>query len=121
MIICVGCPLGCAIILTIEENGEVITVSGNICREGKDYALEEYRNPVRILTSTVLTESTLQPLLPVRTTRPILKTCLKRGAGVLAGVRVRPPVKIGDVIVTNLLETGADVVASANLPSQEVL
>ena len=33
---------------------------------------------------------------------------------VLARVRATEPVKIGDVIVENILETGVDVVATAN-------
>jgi CxxC motif-containing protein len=36
---------------------------------------------------------------------------------VLARARVKAPVKMGDVIVANLLDTGADVVASSNLSS----
>ena len=47
VIICVGCPLGCEITLTLNDNGEVSKVSGNSCQEGKAYALEEYMNPVR--------------------------------------------------------------------------
>ncbi len=37
---CIGCPLGCA--LRVEmENGEVLSVSGNTCKRGDDYARKE--------------------------------------------------------------------------------
>ncbi len=116
MIICVGCPLGCEITLTLNDNGEVSKVAGNSCKEGKAYALEEYLNPVRVLTATVRTENSKRHLLPVKTSKPVVKNKLKPGMSVLAKVKVKPPVKIGEVIIANFLETGADVVAADNLP-----
>ena len=115
--ICIGCPLGCRVTLTIDGKGVVAGFAGNKCKEGEKYVLEEYTNPVRTLTATVLTEGSSQPLLAVRTSRPIVKTKLAEGMAVLAKVRVRPPLKIGDVVVPNLLDTGADIVASGNLSS----
>ncbi len=115
--ICIGCPLGCAVTLTIDDAGEVQEFAGNKCKEGKKYVLEEYKNPVRALTATVLTEGSTQPLLAVRTNRPILKTKQLPGMQVIAGVRAKPPLKMGDVVVSNLLGTGVDVVASADLLS----
>ncbi|MDI6616071.1 MAG: DUF1667 domain-containing protein [Syntrophaceae bacterium] len=115
--ICIGCPLGCRVTLTIDGKGAVAGFAGNKCKEGEKYVLEEYTNPVRTLTATVLTEGSSQPLLAVRTSRPIVKTKLAEGMAVIAKVRARPPLKIGDVVVPNLLDTGADIVASGNLSS----
>ena len=116
-IICVGCPLGCDVNLTLNDKDEVIGVADNKCKEGKVYAVEEYKNPVRTLTATVLTQGSSQPLLAVRTSKPILKTKLARGMLVLAKAKAKPPIKMSDIIVPNLLDTGADVVASSDLPS----
>ena len=34
---CIGCPMGC--LMTVEmENGEVVSVTGNTCKRGDDYA-----------------------------------------------------------------------------------
>jgi len=115
--ICIGCPLGCEVTLTINDNGEVLEFEGNKCKEGEKYVLEEYKNPVRTLTATVLTEGSSQPLLAVRTSKPILKTKLVQSMAVIAGTRAKPPLKMGDVIVPNLLDTGADLVASSDLSS----
>jgi CxxC motif-containing protein len=117
MIICVGCPLGCEIKLTLSDGDEVIEVGGNRCKEGKQYALEEFSNPVRTLTATVLTKNSSQALLPVRTSKPILKTLLRQGMDVIADTIVKAPIKMGDVIVPNLLDTGVDVIASSDLSS----
>ncbi|MEA3222475.1 MAG: DUF1667 domain-containing protein [Thermodesulfobacteriota bacterium] len=116
-IICVGCPMGCEVTLVINEKKEVEKVSGNKCKEGHKYAIEEYKNPVRILTATVLTQDSSQPLLPVRTDSPILKTKLKKAMQVLVKVRAKPPLKTGDILIPNILGTGADLVTSSNLLS----
>jgi CxxC motif-containing protein len=111
-IICIGCPLGCRTLLRITKQGGGIEISGYKCKEGKHYVLEEYRNPVRIFTSTILTEKSGRPLLPVRTSRPILKSKLKEAALTLARLRAKPPIQAGQVILPNLLNTGVDVVAT---------
>ena len=117
MIICVGCPLGCEVKLILDDKNEVINVENNKCKEGKQYALEEFKNPVRTLTATVVTQGSSQPLLPVRTAKPILKTLLTQSMSTIAKTRIKPPIKMGDVIVPNLFDTGVDVVATSDLPS----
>jgi CxxC motif-containing protein len=114
-IICIGCPLGCRTTLRINEQQEVVKVTGYKCKEGRQYVLEEYRNPVRILTTTILAEQSSRPLLPVRTNRPILKSKLKEATLALARVKAKPPVRVGQVILPNLLNSGADVVATDDL------
>jgi CxxC motif-containing protein len=115
-IICIGCPLGCRVALRVSEGGEVRKVSGNKCKEGREYAIGEYRSPVRVLTATVLTEGGgVRVLLPVRTSRPIRKEMLRRCMGVLCSIRVKPPIRMGEVIVRNLGGTGADLISADNL------
>ena len=38
-LICIGCPLGCPLTVTMEETG--ITVTGNTCKRGEIYAKKE--------------------------------------------------------------------------------
>jgi CxxC motif-containing protein len=116
-IICVGCPSGCLVTLTVDDRGEVTKVSGDKCKEGREYVINEYKNPVRVLTATVLTEASSQPLLPVRTDKPILRTRLREGMRVLAKVKAKPPLKVGDILIPNFLDIGVNLVASTNLPS----
>jgi len=113
-IICVGCPLGCLVTLTID-NGEVTAIKGSKCKQGKMYVIDEYRNPVRVLTTTLLTRRSSQPLLPVRTAVPISKNKILSGATALAEVTIEPPVRIGDIVVKKSAGIGADIVATADL------
>ncbi len=45
MIICIGCPLGCRTTLRIDRHGDVTKLIGYKCKEGRRYALKEYRDP----------------------------------------------------------------------------
>ena len=114
-IICIGCPLGCSATLTIGDDGEVAAITGCKCKAGEKYVVEEYKSPVRVLTTTVVTRGSSLPLLPVRTAVPIPRAKLLPGMKVLAKTRVKPPVKIGDVVIPNLLDTGVDVVSTSDL------
>jgi CxxC motif-containing protein len=114
-IVCIGCPLGCRTTLRIGDRRKVLKVLGYKCKQGREYVLEEYRNPVRILTATIRTEKSPRPLLPIRTNGPILKSKLKEATFTLARVRAEPPVRAGQVILPNLLNSGVDVVATDDL------
>jgi CxxC motif-containing protein len=114
-IVCIGCPLGCRTTLRIDRHGDVVKITGYRCKEGRQHVMEEYRNPVRILTGTIRTEKSLRPLLPVRTNRPILKSRLKVATLTLVRLKAKPPVKVGQVILPNLLNSGVDVVSTDDL------
>src|SRR4030042_6752074 len=113
-IICVGCPLGCNVPLKIDKNGEIEALTGNQCKEGREYVIAEFRAPVRVFTATVLTE-TGGRLLAVRTNKPVHKGQLKELMRVVAKLRMGPPVKAGHVLVPNILGTGADLGASNSI------
>lgn len=109
--ICIGCPMGCRIMAVIDDWGTIVKTVGQGCKEGKKYVQSEYTNPVRVLTTTVLVEGSSRRLLLVRTKAPIPKDRLQEAMCALARVRVKPPLKIGQTIVEDFLNTGVDVVA----------
>lgn len=115
VITCVGCPLGCQVSLTLDNKGEVTHVGDHKCKEGKKYAIEEYENPVRVLTATVLTNNSRHPLLAVRTSKPIHRGLLRKSMHEIAKVRAKPPVRIHQILIPNVLNAGADVIASYDL------
>ncbi|MBQ3894035.1 MAG: DUF1667 domain-containing protein [Clostridia bacterium] len=110
---CIVCPIGCSLTAVRDENGNV-TVTGNSCPRGAKYATSELTNPVRTLTSVVRTEN--GDMLSVKTSEPIPKELVREAAKALAGVVVKTPVHIGDVIVKDILGTGSDIVATKNIP-----
>ena len=114
-IICILCPLGCRVAVTSDSSGNVIGVAGNECKLGEKYAIDEYRFPARILTATAITQSSKRKLLPIRSNKPIPKGKLLESMYHLPRVRVKPPVKIGQVVVPNIANTGADLIAADDM------
>lgn len=107
-IICTVCPRGCA--MKVEDDG--VTVSGNACKRGETYARAEFSHPVRILTTTVKLADDAYGLLPVRSTKPVPKELLLDCMEVIRKVEVSRPIARYDVIVKDILGTGADIVAT---------
>ena len=114
VIICIGCPMGCHVRVSVGEQGEVEILGGNECKRGEKYIIDEARLPVRVLTTTLLVEGN-DGLLPVRTNRPIPKSALKDCMYTLARARVKPPVRLGQVLLPDVCGTGADLIASGEL------
>jgi CxxC motif-containing protein len=112
-LICITCPKGC-VTKVWQEKGD-IKIEGKICKKGTGYLKQEYIEPKRILTSTVVVERSEVKRLPVRTREAIPKKKLFMAMGQLSEIRVKPPVKIGDVIISNLSNTGIDLIASDDL------
>ena len=90
-------------------------VTGNSCKRGEIYDLNEVINPVRVITSTVKIKEANLPVLPVKTNGPIPKGLNFEAIKKINKVTVKAPVKAGDVIVENILGTGVDVIASRSM------
>lgn len=111
---CIGCPLGCAV--TVEmEGGEILSITGNTCKRGEEYARKEVTNPTRIVTSIVRVNGGKIPMVSVKTKSDIPKSKIFDCAKALQNIRVKAPVHIGDVIVENVADTGVSVVATKNV------
>ena len=116
--VCINCPLSCELELT-EEEGEVLEVSGNECKIGVKYAEEEFKDPRRVVTTTVTAKDGVLPLLPVRTAEAIPKRLVVEAVGALAGLVIEAPVTDGQVIYPDIVGTGVDVIASRDLARVE--
>lgn len=116
-LICIGCPLGCPVTVTMEA-GEVVKVEGNTCKRGDDYARKEVTNPTRIVTSTVMVEGGRDVTVAVKTRSDIPKGKIFECVKSLKGVTVQAPVHIGDVIVENSAGTGVDIIATSNVEAR---
>lgn len=109
---CIVCPIGCQLTATIED-GVVTEVVGNTCPRGKQYAIDECTNPVRTITTTARTVE--GGVIPVKTDRPIPKNLMFECMEEIDRSVVSLPALIGDIVIENLLGTGANVVVTANM------
>lgn len=105
---CIGCPVGC--FLKVELDAGTIVVTGNNCKQGKRYGEREVTNPARTLTTTVRVLGGKQRVLPVRTNREIPKDKIFECMKIIKRTKVAVPVQIGEVIILNIADTGADVI-----------
>lgn len=105
---CIICPKGCEITVTLDNNGSVLDVTGHTCRRGDEYARAECTHPVRTLTTTV--RSLDGGVYPVKTSGTIPKELLFDAMRIISEYIAPDNCEIGDVIIPNILDTGADVV-----------
>ena len=109
---CIVCPKGCQ--LTVELEGKkVLSVTGHTCKRGAAYAEAECVAPMRTLTTTAPVSG--GGVVPVKTDRTIPKEMLFEVMKEINDVRVSPDAKIGDVVIENVLNTGANVVTTRNV------
>jgi len=113
-IVCEVCPAGC-LVRAIFENAELIEATGNRCEKGEQFVMQEIEDPLRILTTTVKVRNGELEVVPVKTDRSIARNILFKAAELLAGIRLEAPVEAGQVVVENLLSTGARVITTKRI------
>ncbi len=114
---CIGCPMGCALTVTID--GDNITVAGNTCPHGADYAKKEVTNPTRVVTSSVRVNGADIARVSVKTASDIPKNKIFDCMSEICKIEVDAPVAIGDIIIENCAGTGVAVVATKNVSCTE--
>ncbi|UCD02468.1 MAG: DUF1667 domain-containing protein [Promethearchaeota archaeon] len=110
---CIVCPTGC--LVHVENlNGELI-IEGHSCKRGEEYAKEEFIAPKRILTTTIRIENGFLPLIPVRSDKPIPKDKLEETLKEIAHKQIEAPIKMGDILIENVLGLDINIIASRDL------
>lgn len=110
--ICIACPKSCHLQVD-EDNGYKVT--GNSCKKGEVYGKSEATCPVRMLTSTVILKGGSMRRCPVKTAEAIPKDKVGAAMDKINQIVLHEPVKVGEVALENLLDTGVDVVVTSNM------
>jgi CxxC motif-containing protein len=97
----------------------LIKITGNKCKRGRAFAESEILNPLRTLTTTVATSVPRYPVLPVRSAGGIPKGRIREAMDLLNSITVSSSLRIGEIVVENLLGLGVDVIASSDILSQD--
>ena len=105
---CIVCPLGCNMI--VSTDGDTITVTGNTCPRGAEYAKTEMTNPMRSVTSTICCDD--GTVVSVKTDRPIPKENIMECMKIINKCNPCLPISVGDVIIKDVF--GANIVATSN-------
>ena len=110
-ITCIICPRGCAMTATVE--GEKVTVTGNTCPKGEEYAVNECLHPVRTVTATVRVANRSNTMVSVKTETPVPKTQMMAVMAALRQTTVNAPLAIGDVVLYNVC--GSNIVVTKEI------
>ena len=117
---CTTCPSECLLTVVVERDGdgsavEVRSVTGNSCPRGDTFAHQELTCPMRVLTTTVAVSGGDEALLPVRTAEAIPLALHAQAMDLIRGLVVNAPIRMGDVVLENLLNTNIDLIASMDI------
>jgi CxxC motif-containing protein/thioredoxin reductase len=112
-IVCTTCPLSC--IMRAEIVDGKLRAEGQNCNRGLRYAELELTTPMRTLTSTVKTIFKNIPLAPVRTENEIPKNKLFEVMEILKTITIEKEMKIGDVLIENILDTGVNLILTTHV------
>ena len=102
------CPMGCN--LCVQKQGEEVVVTGNGCNRGAVFAKEELSCPKRTVTTSVKTKCGVKSC---KTTAPIPKALIFDCMREIEKLQLES-VEFGEIIIQNVLNTGADVIVTAN-------
>ncbi|MBP7056570.1 MAG: DUF1667 domain-containing protein [Candidatus Omnitrophica bacterium] len=116
-LICINCPMGCCLEVDYDKD-RIISVKGNECARGKDYAEKEIFHPERVVTTTVRIKGASIPVLPVKTARSVPKDLGIKIVRAASKITVEAPVKSGDVIIKNVSDTGVDLIATRTVKAR---
>jgi CxxC motif-containing protein len=116
--VCIVCPMGCNLLIEKDKNEESgYRVTGNRCNRGKEYAIREVTNPVRVVTSTVKIKNHTNMMLPVKTNGPIPKDKIFPIMDKIKSIEVSLPVKKNDIVLQNICDTKVDLIATKSIVS----
>lgn len=110
--VCIVCPIGCHMEVDVENDYKT---TGNQCPRGPKYAKEELTAPKRVVTTTVKITGGIYNRITVKTKEAIPKELVFKCMEELNNVEVHSPVKMGDVVLENVLGTGIDIVATRDM------
>jgi len=115
--VCVVCPIGCEIDV-VHDGSKIVSMEGNKCEKSEEFVRQELVEPMRILTTTVRIEGSKWPVVPVRTDKAVPKRLFPRIMRQLRRVRLQAPVDMLDVVVRDVLHTGANIIATTTMPRE---
>ena len=110
-LICINCPRGCTINVEYDEE-KILSVTGQTCPRGEQYAKDEILHPKRVVTSIIRVNGGKDPVTSVRTDGAVPKELIFDVMKEINQASVESPVNIGDVAIENVLDTGVDVIVT---------
>ncbi len=121
---CKLCPVQCKLSVEYAEskNGKdhlVKNVYGIRCNRGVEYIMNESFEPRCMLPATVRMKGHYKKRLPVNTDGLIPQNKVQEALMIINQVEVVPPIKTGEIIVQNILDTGVNIIAKTRIDGRD--
>ena len=116
-LICVICPNGCELRAVIEEGPQTVVkeITGELCEKGPVWAEQELLNPLRTIASSIIVDDGDYPLVSVRTDAAIPLKSISNVMKAIKSIKVRAPVRIGDVLIKDPAGTSCNIIATRHI------
>lgn len=114
---CVNCPKGCHITVAMQDS-KPVNITGYTCLQGKNYAMQEVVDPMRILTTTVKVNHGTCNVLPVISEKQIPLRLWQEAMEEVKKTVIEAPVIQGQVIITDFLHLGVNIIAARSMQRQ---
>lgn len=111
---CIICPNGCSLSIDNELN-----VTGNLCPRGKEFAINEIKDPKRSITSTCKTVFKDIPVIAVRSDSEVKKDDVKKVIEEINKITIDKRLPIGEIIIKNVINSGVNIILSSNALMEE--
>ena len=105
---CIRCPIGCHLVVTKNNKGE-ISVVGNNCPRGEEYGKQEVTQPRRIITTI---KSFKDGTISLKTDTAVKKELYFDVLKAINKQETKNSYKIGDVFIKNVLGTHSNIVVT---------
>ena len=111
---CIICPNGCSLSIDNELN-----VTGNLCPRGKEFAINEIKDPKRSITSTCKTVFKDIPVIAVRSDSEVKKDDVKKVIEEINKITIDKRLPIGEIIIKNVINSGVNIILCSNALMEE--
>ena len=111
---CVNCPMGCTLEVAFDDAGAIVSITGNTCKRGEEYARQEAVDPRRNVSTLVMVPGYPEPL-SVKTAAPVPKARIMDVMAAVRMLQVQPPIVVGQVLLEDAAGTGVAIVATKDV------
>lgn len=109
---CITCPMSCRLVVEIDDQDQLLSITGNTCPRGEVYARNELTHPVRMLTTTIRITNAIHPLLPIMSSEAVPKERIFDIIEACKNIVVSAPIQVGDIVCHHPLGLSVDLIAT---------
>lgn len=115
-LVCNLCPVHCNMSIEYSKwEDQIKNVYGSRCSRGYEYIKNYKFDQQCMLPTSVRLRGSIADRLPVNSDAPLPKTIVSEAMNIIKMLEVELPVKSGEIIVENILNTGVNIVATKSM------